>query len=80
MRSVGIYEARSKFAALVGQVANGETIVVTRKGKPVVELRPVAAKATLDALIDEILALNWILGKGKSLVETIREARENRAS
>ena len=71
-----MYEARAKFAELVDQAAAGETIVVTRKGKPVVELRPVVDQTELDALVDEILSYDFVAGE--SVVETIRQARDER--
>jgi prevent-host-death family protein len=40
MRSVGIFKAKTQFSALVAAVEAGETILLTRNGKPVAELRP----------------------------------------
>jgi prevent-host-death family protein len=77
VKKVGIYQARTKFAELASEAENGETILVTRNGKPVAELRPVSSQAALGKVVASILRLNWRLGK--SIVETIREAREERA-
>ena len=77
MKTVGMYEARSKFAELVDQVQSGEIVVVTRNGEPVAELRPIASKADPEKIVDEILSLQWTLGE--SLVSTIRAGREQRA-
>ena len=41
MKSVGLFEAKTKFSALIHSVSAGETILVTRNGKPVAELSPV---------------------------------------
>lgn len=37
--NIPLSEAKAKFSELVKRVENGETITVTRHGKPVVELR-----------------------------------------
>ena len=44
MRTVGLFEAKTHLAALVDQVQEEGTIVLTRRGKPVAELRPVESK------------------------------------
>ena len=44
MKSVGLFEAKTHLAALVDQVQEEGTIVLTRRGKPVAELRPVEGK------------------------------------
>lgn len=56
---IGAYEAKTHLPALLDRVARGESITITRRGKPVAELRPLgagdparltAALARLDAL------------------------------
>ncbi|MGH2558663.1 MAG: type II toxin-antitoxin system Phd/YefM family antitoxin [Thermomicrobiales bacterium] len=42
MTSIGVREARNHFSRVLGQVANGETITVTKRGVPVAKLVPVA--------------------------------------
>lgn len=44
MKTVGAFEAKTHFSSLLEQVERGETIVVTRKGKPVAQLGPVKSK------------------------------------
>ena len=44
MKTVGLFEAKTHLAALVDQVQEEGTIVLTRRGKPVAELRPVEGK------------------------------------
>jgi len=43
MRSVGLFEAKTHFAALLDRVAEGETIEITRRGLPVARLMPARA-------------------------------------
>lgn len=38
MREVGTYKARTHFSALLDEVALGETIIITRHGRPVARL------------------------------------------
>ncbi|WP_411286531.1 type II toxin-antitoxin system Phd/YefM family antitoxin, partial [Phenylobacterium sp.] len=46
MREVGLLEAKTHLSALVADVERGgETIVITRHGKPVAELKPSRAVA-----------------------------------
>jgi prevent-host-death family protein len=37
---IGAYEAKTHLPALLDRVARGESITITRRGKPVAELRP----------------------------------------
>ena len=41
MQSVGIYEAKSRFSALIELVEQGEEVRITRHGKEVVRMLPV---------------------------------------
>lgn len=40
MRSVSAREANQQFARILGEAANGEEIVITRRGQPVAVLAP----------------------------------------
>ena len=40
MQSVGIYEAKSRFSALIELVEQGEEVRITRHGKEVVRMLP----------------------------------------
>ena len=40
---VGSYEAKTHLSKLLERVRRGEKITITRRGKPIAELRPVAA-------------------------------------
>ncbi len=42
MATVGSFEAKTKFSALLERVEQGEQILITRRGKPVARLMPVA--------------------------------------
>lgn len=42
MATVGAFEAKTHFSALLERVAQGEEIVITRHGRPVARLMPAA--------------------------------------
>ena len=45
-KSVGVHEAKTHLSRLLEEVAAGEEVVITRRGKPVIELRPVSQRAS----------------------------------
>ena len=42
MDTIGSFEAKTNFSALLERVERGEQIVITRRGKPVARLVPIA--------------------------------------
>jgi len=80
MKTVGSYEAKTHLPALLDRVAQGETITITRHGKPVAQLVPVASEASPDVrnVVQEMLAYrdrqNRTLG-GISVRELVEEGR-----
>ncbi len=46
MKTVGLFEAKSHFSAIICEVENGESIVVTKKGKPVARILPFVSPTT----------------------------------
>ena len=43
-RRIGAFEAKTRLSELLEQVSRGRTFVITRRGRPVAELRPLAAE------------------------------------
>lgn len=43
MTTVGVYEAKTRLPELLGRVAQGERVTITRHGKPIAALIPAAA-------------------------------------
>lgn len=41
MKQVGVFDGKTHFSALIEEAEHGETIVVTRKGKPVARIVPI---------------------------------------
>jgi len=42
---IGTFEAKNKLSALLERVEKGEIVQITRRGKPIAELRPVGKAA-----------------------------------
>jgi len=57
MDSVGAFEAKTHFAALLERVAKGESITITRRGMPVARLVPAHAAPDRARIRDAITRL-----------------------
>ena len=83
MREVQASEAKTHLPQLLDEVERGETVVITRHGRPIARLVPEAERrqAEIDEAIEGILALRKRL-KNKITVEeilsSIREGRKYR--
>lgn len=70
--TVSTYEAKSHFAELLRRVQRGARVVITHRGRPVAELRPIEPESeTLETRIDELQAagiLSRPLGVARPLV------------
>jgi prevent-host-death family protein len=81
MREIGAFEARTHLSALLEAVAGGEEIVITRRGKPVARLAPVAGfdPTARDAARARIRALRRSLAAAGAPVtlDDIRAARDD---
>jgi prevent-host-death family protein len=83
MTTVGSFEAKTKLSELLDKVEAGETVTITRHGKPVAKLVPAAAdeaeRARRRALIDEIKRkrAGWDKGAkpGSTIPELIKAGR-----
>jgi len=81
--TVGSFEAKTKLAELLDKVEAGETVTITRRGKPVAKLVPAVAdemeRARRRALIDEIKRkrAGWDRGAkpGSTIPELIKAGR-----
>lgn len=79
MSTVGSFEAKTKLAELLDKVEAGETVTITRHGKPVAQLVPVtqvrddAERERLRALVEEIKRTRVGRGKPAGPGTTIKE-------
>ncbi len=62
MATVGAFEAKTRFSALLERAERGEQIVITRRGKPIAKL------VRIDPTADE---------EGVDLLNRFRETRKN---
>ncbi len=62
MATVGAFEAKTRFSALLERAERGEQIVITRRGKPVAKL------VRIESASDE---------EGRNLLERFKETRKN---
>ena len=69
MREVGAFEAKTHLSELLAAVEAGETVRITRRGKPVAELRPVVDQAAIMA--DRMKAIAEIAELRKQIKGTV---------
>ena len=76
-RKVGAFEAKTHFSALLLNAERGETIIVTKKGKPVAQLGPIKeaspARSAKEAM-KHLLSIRTKPGK-KTIRQLIDEGR-----
>ncbi len=76
MITVGSFEAKTKLAELLDKVEDGETVTITRRGKPVARLMPMPVgdrEARMQDLIDEIVRTRKGRDRGAKPGTTIPE-------
>ena len=79
MQSVGIYEAKTRFSALIELVEQGEEVRITRHGKEVVRMlpvrrRPVITDEQIARELEQIQALQQTV-KAQEATQTIARLR-----
>ena len=60
MKQVNIHEAKTHFSALISDVADGESIVIAKAGKPVAKLTPVSVEPAKRAMGYDVGLDFWI--------------------
>jgi len=79
MREVGAFEAKNKLGTLLDWVERGEQVVITRRGKPVARLVPVAgfdrdkARRAVEGILQ---ASRGVTLGGLKIKDLIEEGRE----
>ena len=80
MKKVGMFEGKTHFSALVHEVSRGETILVTKNGKPIAKIVGIVAEDDRDtarAAMDRIRANRVSLGPGLTIRDLIQEGRRS---
>lgn len=78
MKSLGVFEAKTRFSLLIAEAADGKTTIVTKNGKPVAEvgpLRNVSDRRTQAVKHIRALRKRMKLG-GLDIRDLINEGRE----
>lgn len=78
MKKVGVFEGKTRFSALIHEASLGETILVTKNGKPVAKIVPADADDGLDearAAMARIRANRISLGDDLTIRKLIEEGR-----
>ena len=74
--TVGAYEAKTHLPALLAQVERGETVTITRHGRPIARLIPIDIHRPVEDVIIELRELRrGITTGGMSIREMIEEGR-----
>jgi prevent-host-death family protein len=79
MAEVGAFEAKNTFGGLLDRVERGEEIIITRRGKPVARLAPLAENFDREAALEAVARLResrkGVTLGGISVRELIDEGR-----
>lgn len=62
MKTVGAFEGKTHFSALIDEASRGETIIITKNGRPVAQLGPLQNTETFSDAIDRIQKMHLKLG------------------
>jgi prevent-host-death family protein len=81
MRTIGAYELKTHLSELLRDVADGETVIVTRHGVPIARIVPMGhdredAAAAIEEWRRYRREHNITLGKGVTIRELIEEGRD----
>lgn len=59
MKTMSVHEAKAHFSAVLKEVSEGETIVITKHDKPIAEIYPIVkkSKVVLGAFADELAGI-----------------------
>jgi prevent-host-death family protein len=91
-RKVGARELKLRLGGYIRAVRGGETIVITERGEPVAELRPLRAEKDLEGRLDAMVTAGLLTRgsgenrpnfqpvqiKGQPISRTVIEEREDR--
>jgi prevent-host-death family protein len=65
---IGVRELKSGLSAYLRRVRQGQSLLITDRGQPVAELRPIGAESGVDATLAKLEAIGAITrGTGKPL-------------
>ncbi len=76
-KTVGSRELKTRLGTYLRQVQKGLTLVVTERGRPVAELRPLGREEgnNEEARLEELIALGLLSRKSKEPLDSFRSIR-----
>lgn len=76
MTSVGAYEAKTHLPALLAKVERGETVTITRHGRPIARLVPVdVVRPSVDIFVELDHLREGVTTGGSGIRDLIEEGR-----
>ena len=75
--TVGARELKTRLGGYLQQVRQGRTLVITDRGEPVAELKPVARTGTEDARLERLQALGAVTRLENRPLAPFRPVRSN---
>jgi prevent-host-death family protein len=90
--TVGVRELKTRLGGYLQQVRQGRTLVITDRGEPVAELKPLHGAGTEDAVLERLKAIGTVArpenrplapfrpvrSRGPSVSDAIVESRDDR--
>lgn len=74
--AVGSRELKTRLGTYLRKVKQGETLIITERGRPVAELRPIAAEASGEQRkIEELVTLGLVTRQSEKELAPVRPAR-----
>lgn len=72
-KAVGVRELKTRLGTYLRQVREGETLIVTDRGEPIAELRPIASQASgEEAILEKLVALGALTRRNKGPLARLR--------
>lgn len=75
MQTIGVYEAKTHLARLLERVSRGESVTITKHGRPVAKLVPTRTAPSPQDVAAELRALRRGVALGGPLRELLEEGR-----
>ena len=73
--TVGARELKTRLGGYLQQVRQGRTLVITDRGEPVAELKPLRRTGTEDAVLEQLKAIGTVTRRENRLLAPFRPVR-----
>jgi prevent-host-death family protein len=73
--TVGARDLKTRLGGYLRRVRQGRTLVITDRGVPIAELRPLAATTTADAILERLQALGAVTRQEDRPLEPFRAVK-----